>query len=102
MAFDWHPVLEAKPHGPDEWVMQPDILSTINIPYAIIRRFQFEDDVWYRAVTYAEPERRQLLGWFRTLDTAAQFAWDDKRQRGRENLHVKPPSHQDPPGWVRH
>ncbi|MFJ3393981.1 hypothetical protein [Leifsonia aquatica] len=50
-------------------------------PYAVVRRLLLGDpnrpEVWFRVVTWAPSSGdRELIGFVRTLDLAAQLAWD--------------------------
>lgn len=65
---------------PTEWVLRQ---GAAGAAYAVIRRFAFGDpgrpDIWFRVVTWAATSAgRELIGWCRTLEAAAQVAWDHR------------------------
>lgn len=65
---------------PAEWLLRQGTLGT---PYGVVRRFAFGDpnrpDVWYRVVTWAPTsDGRELIGWCRTLESAAAAGWDHR------------------------
>lgn len=70
----WSPLRALQPA---EWLLVP---SRLTGHVAIIRRFRFGGEggeEWFRAVTWHETsERRELIGWARTLEVASQAAWD--------------------------
>ncbi len=73
----WHPVANAHP---SEWILSQGALGA---PYAVVRRFSFGDpnrpEVWFRVVTWAPASAgRELIGWCRTLESAAAAAWDHR------------------------
>lgn len=77
MPVDWSPTAYARPM---EWFLR---VSESQPPYAVVRRIPKGDpnrpEDWYRVVTYAPTsEGRELIGWVRTLDAAAQLGWDYK------------------------
>lgn len=65
---------------PTEWVLRQ---GAAGAAYAVIRRFAFGDpgrpEIWFRVVTWAATSAgRELIGWCRTLEAAAQVAWDHR------------------------
>ena len=50
---------------------------------------------WFRAVTYSDdPAKRELIGYAKTLEDAAQAVWDyamAKRREAGEPQHASPP-----------
>lgn len=71
----WHPVMKA---SPVEWEMTDDGADG---PHAIIRRLVYgrlgNREEWFRVVTYhPESAQRELVGYWPTLEEAAEAAWD--------------------------
>jgi hypothetical protein len=75
---DWHPSRIAKPvewHMHNGWPPQP---------IAVIRQLERQNgnrvEIFYRAVTWApSSDGRELIGYYKTGDEAAQAAWDHRR-----------------------
>jgi hypothetical protein len=77
---EWHPVQIARPA---EWELRA---SDHTDPVGIIRRLQHgrgsQIEIRYRAVTWASSSsERKLIGYYRTLDDAAQAAWSSHLTR---------------------
>lgn len=77
LVSDWHPVTILEP---SEWFLRP---SKTESPVAVIRRIGqrapngLTEEVWFRVVTWAvRSEDREMIGWCRTLEAAADAGWD--------------------------
>ena len=73
---DWHPIQAAKQCGPNEWEVWSG--RTTDSPKGVIRRIEFGlfREVWFRAVvTEGESGGREILGWCRTAERAAELIW---------------------------
>jgi hypothetical protein len=95
---DWHPVQILEPA---EWYLRT---ARTENPDAVIRRLstwsldQRTETVWYRVVTWARrSEDRELIGWCRTLEAAAQAAWDHHLALNSWQRHSASPRYDTPP-----
>jgi hypothetical protein len=95
---DWRPVDQLEPA---EWFLRP---SRTEKPVAVIRRIsqraanQLTEEVWFRVVTWSSAsEERELIGWCRTLETAASAGWDYHLALGSWNHHVLAMPRNGPP-----
>jgi hypothetical protein len=73
--IEWSPLQMLRSSGPDEWVMV-DAMRTGRI--GLIRRIETGPyrESWYRAVTWAaEPSRRTLVGYSRSMEAIAAALW---------------------------
>lgn len=67
----WHPILAAQETEPGHWNM----VAQYGECYAVVRMLRIDDEVGYRAVTWAErSEDRELIGYYRTLRAATYAA----------------------------
>lgn len=83
---DWHPIRHAQPV---EWTIRT---TPMDAPTVIIRKLEFGDhnnpETWFRVVTAVEPEKRELIGYCRTLEDAAQAGWDYSLALGSWQHHL--------------
>ena len=73
--IEWSPLQMLRSSGPDEWVMV-DAMRTGRI--GLIRRIETGPyrESWFRAVTWAaEPGKRTLVGYSRSMETIAATLW---------------------------
>jgi hypothetical protein len=64
----WHPILAAQEIEPGHWNM----LAQYGECYGVIRMLRIDDELGYRAVTWApQSQDRELIGYFTTLRAAA-------------------------------
>jgi hypothetical protein len=85
---DWHPIREVKQTGPNEW--QLFTARSTDSPKGIILRVEFGlfREVWFRAVLCegATSGGRELLGWTRSAERAAELIFEARSQ----DTHLKP------------
>jgi len=67
----WHPILAADEVEPGVWLLR----AWDGTPYAIVRALELGGERGYRATTWAErSEDRRLIGYWKTLRRACEFA----------------------------
>ncbi|MHC2185082.1 hypothetical protein ACVLV4_000712 [Rathayibacter agropyri] len=93
---EWSPLQMLRSSGPDEWVMV-DAMRTGRI--GVVRRIETGPyrETWFRAVTWAaEPSRRVLVGYSRSMDTIAAALWAHQPPTAQEKPFPGYPSSQTP------